>query len=205
MSQNRVTKYPKGYEGHDIIDEVVIGNAARNQELYDNACSSPRYFGAVNIGEDQLKLQLLSGKNNITKLSIINDIIYSAENLQLDESDDSSIVMVYGDMGVPHEFHPNIIKFIKSCIACSYNPNADFSLAVSNFVTKFLGSLDNGLTLPIDVTAENDVQKLVVSELNDYLKKICDETGTSYSDVIDVKPKRKTGKSVTDRLNAVVE
>lgn len=196
-------KYPKGYTGRDIIDEIAIANADRNRELYDNACAIPHYFGGVEVGEDQLKLQLMQGKNKLSGLSIIYDIIYSTENLKLDDNDDAAIVEVYGDMGVPHEFHPTVIKFIKSCIASSFNPNPDFSYTVSAFVTTFLGGLENSLTLPIEVQTENKTQKMILEELNKYFKKICDETNTAYSEAVTVPKRRK--KTVDEVLASAVK
>lgn len=197
MAKKQSRKYPNGYEGHDIIDKIVMNNADRNRVLYDNACSIPHYFGGVNIGEDQLKLAVMKDKKNITTVSLINDIIYSTENLQLDASTVGVILDSRTGEGITHKVHPTIIKFIKSCIASSYNPCEDFSIVVSACVKEILDHIQN-ITLPLELPKKNKTQKLIAEGLNDYFKKLCDETNTSYSTVIDVPKKGK--KSVNQLL-----
>lgn len=173
-----MTKFAKGTTGRDIIDSVVEKNSHLNPELYELTRTNPHYFGAVEIGEDPVSLTTIKGKTKMHKSSIICDIINSTENMVLNDGPASVAVIVDGKTHTKPT-HPVIIKLIKSCVACSYCPSEDMCTGVSNFV-KALMDEANQLVLPLDVYTNGAIQDIVVKELQDYLKELCDRHGIPY-------------------------
>lgn len=189
--------YGEGVTGRDILDDICESNRMKNPDAYDSACSIPGYLGQVVIGSKQTKLDTITGKSKMKPSSFISDVIYAAENLQIDR--DNAVIRLTGDhSGAVVSTHESLIRFLKACIACSYNPNKDFSFILAEFSKKVLSSV-NDLMLPIEIsTTGSKVKKIVLQELNDHLKEICDDNGIPYKSVLDV-PKSR-GKRVQKLL-----
>ena len=181
--------YGEGVTGRDILDNICEQNRMRNPEAYDAACGIPGYLGQALIGAKVTKLDTITGRSKMKPSSFISDVIYAAENLQMDRQN-AIIKLSRENGGGIVSTDESLIRFLKACIACSYNPNEDFSFTLSEFAKKVLSSADS-LILPIEVpTAGSKVRKIVLQELNDHLKKICDEHSIPYSSVVD-EPKRR--------------
>lgn len=199
MAQKAIKRYPFGYEGRDIIDDIVLQNSHRNKELYVSVCNIPKYFGAVHIGENRTTLKTVTGKKLLVGQKLISDVVYNTENLQL-EPGTGVIQRIVDNELMDFEVHPKIIKFIKSSIACSYNPNMDFNTVVTACAKAVINNVEK-LCLPLDLPAKNKTQKLIAAELNEYLKQLCDETGTKYTEEVDGSKKKK--RKVSDILDSV--
>lgn len=179
--------------GRDIIDEVVTENASRNQKVFDDAVNYPPYFGSVNIGETKTQLTPIKNRTKLGKQPLISDIIEGTKNFKLDAGTAKVSLVEAGVVDKSIEVNPTIIKLIKTCVACSYSPNEDYSIVVTAFIHSLIGMLEN-INLPISLPADNKTQKIIGKELNDFLQSICDKEGIKYFEVLDT-PKKKRGKS----------
>lgn len=193
--------FSEGATGRDIIDEVVIKNQSRNQAMFDTCKDMPPYFGQTNIGEKKVSLSPIKRRDKFGKKKLIIDIIEGVNNLALKDSEAS--VILTGEDGGTYQVktHPVIIKFIKTCLACSYNINEDFSRVLSDFAKEVIEHCDN-LSLPISYYPANKTQKVLVNELNDYLKELCDENGITYSEVITSKGSKRS-RSMKDAIKNI--
>lgn len=183
-------RFQEGSTGHDIIDSVVVRNQGRAMDVFKSAQDYPPYFGPVNIGEHRLKLTHIHGRNKLGKQLLIQDIIEGVRNFKLDAGEAKVSLVKDGVISESTVVHPVLIKLIKTCVAASYNPNEDYSIVVSEFVTTLLNSVGN-LNLPLQLPENNKTQKIVALELNNYLKDLCNENDIPYHVVIESKPKRK--------------
>lgn len=183
--------YHESATGHDIIDKVCEQNRMRNPEAYDAAFSMPTYWGAVKIGTPVTKINTVTGKKNMKAISFIDQIRYAVDNLQM--ADGEAFIRLTGatgDIDIPT--HVDIVKFVKACIACSYNRNEEYSFIVSEFVKEVMNKA-NSLYLPIEIpVGKSKLKKLVLDELNDYLKEICDKNNIPYGQVVEQKRIRKS-------------
>lgn len=184
--------YGENAVGRDILDDICEKNREKNPEAYDSARSIPGYFGQVSIGTKLTKLNTISSKNKLNPTSFISDIIYAADNLKIDRGD--AVIKLSGDAGdITVQTHESLIRFLKACIACSYNPNEHFSQTVAEFAKKVL-STANDLILPIEISTDGSkVSKIVLQELNEHIKEICDKNNIPYKSVVDA-PKSKRSK-----------
>lgn len=173
------SKFGKGAVGRDIIDDTVSKNSYLNHELYSQAKSNPAYFGQVSIGEEQVTLSAIKGRANTQKSFIICDIINGTESMNLNDGPAEIRILSDGRV-ISEKTHPAIIKYIKSCIVCSYSPSSDFTEIVSAFATTLIEDASN-LTIPLNVFCKNNIQKIILKELNDYLKELCDKNWISYT------------------------
>lgn len=178
-----------------ILDDIVTSNKNRNLALYSQALAYPPYFGRVNIGMHKVELAGIKTVKSMEKQSLIHAIINTAEMMKLKEG--TGIVRLYKN-GVLTDVNvdPYLIRFIKACAVCSYSMNEEYSIAVTDFLKEVLDNIDS-LYIPIQIRDTSKVQKIVCKELNEYLKKICDETGTKYSEVV----KAKKSKSLNELLS----
>lgn len=183
-------RFQEGTTGHDIIDSVVVRNQGRNMDVFRSAQDYPPYFGPVNIGEHRLKLTHIHGRNKLGKQLLIQDIIEGVRNFKLDAGEAKVSLVKDGVISESTVVHPILIKLIKTCVAASYNPNEDYSIVVSEFVTALLNSVGN-LNLPLQLPENNKTQKIVALELNNYLKDLCNENSIPYHVVIESKPTKK--------------
>ena len=183
-------RFKEGSTGHDIIDSVVVKNQGRNMDVFMSAQDYPPYFGAVNVGEHKLKLSPIHGRSKLGKQLLIQDIVEGVKNFKLDTGEAKVSLVKDGVIAESTVVHPVLIKLIKTCVASSYNPNEDYSVVVSEFVTSLLNSIGN-LNLPLQLPENNKTQKIVSLELNNYLKDLCDENDIPYHVVIESKPAKK--------------
>lgn len=178
----------------DILDDVVVKNQGRNQQIFQSVQNIPTYFGSTNNSAEKFRLKQTARRKELGKQSLICDIILGTEALNL-EGNDGKVVKVEGSLTSTTDIHPKIIKFIKTCVACSMTQCDDYNKVVG-FMAKELLEMINHISLPIPLPADNKIQKIIGEELNDYLKKICDETETKWSEMIVQSPKKKTGKDL---------
>lgn len=183
-----MSKYPYGATGRDIIDDVVRKNSSINPTLYEQTKSIPAYFGAVEIGEDPISLSSPKSRNKVSNLSLICDIVTSVESLKLSDGE-ATVRRLTGDEMSTVKTTPSIIKLIKACTVASYSKSEDFCFAVTGFVKTLLDQLPN-VTIPMGVFVQNDVQKVIVDELEEYLKTLLERDGVEY---LSEEPK-KTGR-----------
>lgn len=183
-------RFQEGSTGHDIIDSVVVRNQGRAVDVFRSAQDYPPYFGPVNIGEHRLKLTHIHGRNKLGKQLLIQDIIEGVRNFKLDAGEAKVSLVKDGVISESTAVHPVLIKLIKTCVATSYNPNEDYSIVVSEFVTMLLNSVGN-LNLPLQLPENNKTQKIVALELNNYLKDLCNENDIPYHVVIESKTVKK--------------
>ncbi len=172
-----------GTTGRDIIDSVVEANASVNYEIYDKTVNNPGYFRQVNIGCEMLNFQGAQVKKNIERKSLVDDIIISAINLKLDDGPAEVVVNQ-----IPITTHKSIVAFIKACVAGSASGCPAFSEAVADFTTELINNVVE-LNLPITVNAKSKIGAVVIAELNDGLKLICDANSIPYKTVVEVKKK----------------
>ena len=193
---SEVKKYSAGTKGRDIVDDVVIGNASNNSTLYAEIENNPGYYGAVNIGVDDVKLSTITSKKDLVATPIIQDIIVSAEHLQLDDSDAAVKVLDGEKIDVKHT-HKAIVAFIKACVAGSVSTSGEFSAAVADFVKELMQSADN-LCLPLLVNTDSKIGEVVVGELNDYLKKLCTANNIHFTSQLIEKKGKGSIKELID-------
>lgn len=173
-----MSKYSKDTAGHDIIDVVVEKNRSINPEMYENARKNPAFFGATEIGEDEVKLQSITKKGNMAELKLISDIVQSVATLRLNPGDAEVQKLVDGKL-ISSKTHPEIIKIIKACVVASYSPSEDFREAVTGFV-KALTETASNITVPLGVYTKNNIQAEIVSELEQFLVSVCEKNGIQY-------------------------
>jgi hypothetical protein len=198
----KIKSFPEGSTGHDIVDEVVIANQSRNQELFNMAGSYPPYFGAVNIGEHKVKLSTVKGKSKLGQQPLIWDIIDGVKGFKLEPGNATINIVADGAVTKTINVHPELVKLIKVCLASSYSANEDFSIVVSEFVKSLIDMAEH-INLPIGLPSNNKMQKIIGAELNEFLKKICDDNGIQYQDVIDIPKKRKKSSPLIDAAKKV--
>lgn len=194
----KIKKYPAGTKGRDIIDGEVESRRYIMPELYGQVQGNPGFYGQVNIGCDSMHLNTIRNKKELDNHLLIDDIISTAENLKLRDGLTPSVRILTDHVSVL-ETSKEVIAFIKACIAGSYTSSSEFSLAVSAFVKELLPTV-NQLCLPIQVQTSSKIEEVVVTELNEYLRKICDESGTKYTEVI--VSQNKSPKSVRGMLES---
>lgn len=183
-------RFQEGSTGHDIIDSVVVRNQGRAMDVFTSAQDYPPYFGAVNTGEHKLKLTPIRGRNKLGKQLLIQDIVEGVKNFKLDTGEAKVSLVKDGVITESTVVHPVLIKLIKTCVAASYNPNEDYSIVVSEFVTMLLNNVGN-LNLPLQLPENNKTQKIVSTELNNYLKDLCNENDIPYHVIIESKATKK--------------
>ena len=179
----------------DILDDVVVRNQGRNPQVFQSVQNIPTYFGSTKNAAPKFSLKQTKRRKELGKQKLICDIISGTESLQFDSADGKVVLLNEGkDVTVP--VHPTIIKFIKTCIACSMTQNEDYNKVVAAMARELLKTIEH-INLPIPLPADNKVQKLIAAELNEYLQKICDDTGTKWSEVVTTgRPKKVSGKQM---------
>lgn len=181
----------------DIIDDIVVKNSSKNQQIFESIQQIPTYFGCTNNAESKLRLKRMKRHKDLGKQSLICDIITGTETLQL-QSGDGQVITIEDEQYITTIVHPTIIAFIKSCIACSMTQCDDYNRVVSAMAEGLLKTIKH-INLPIPLPADNKIQKIVGKELNEYLLKICEDTGTKWYEVI-TQPKTKAKSSGKDLL-----
>lgn len=182
--------------GHDIIDNVVIRNGINNMELFNQVDGNPMYYGQVNISAEMLKLDTIKDRKNITPSKITDGIIASAKALIIEDGD-AKVVITEDGKTIECKTDKHIVAFIKSCVAGSYTTEIHVSEAVTNFVRSLIYQV-NHLCLPIDVNVTDKIGKVVVQELNYYLKELCDTYNIKYTTEMSISTKKK---SISKMLN----
>ncbi len=184
-------RFAPGSTGRDIIDETALRYQDRNIELFNTCKDMPPYFGKVNIGEERTALTPVKSRGKLGRQKLIADVIEGTRNLAL--KDTPAYVLLVGANKSTRKVYVNpvLIKFIKTCVVCSYNSNSDFSDVLTFFVHEVTGHCDD-LVLPIDYHSANKTQKIVAKELNEFLKELCDENGIKYGEVVQVKRAKKS-------------
>lgn len=194
-------KYYIHETGRDIIDDIAVVNASRNIVAFENSKSLPMYFGGVEIGTTKVTLDPITNKKNIGKEPIIVDIINGTKNFNLS---DEQARIIYMDGEITEKtlnVHPTLIKLLKTCVASSYNVCKDYSTVVSAFVKQLLDNLPT-IILPLDLPAGNKLQKIIGSELNEFLKEICDTENIDYQEIVEKPKKTKKKDALMDAAEA---
>lgn len=173
-----MSKYPYGATGRDIIDDVVKKNAHINPAMYEQTKSIPAYFGAVEIGEDPVKFTSPPARSKVSNLSLICDIINSVDSMKLTDGE-ATVKRLVNDEFVSVRTTPSIIKLIKACTVASYSKSHDFCFAVSEFLKTLLDQLPT-VVFPLGVYVQNDVQKVIADELEEYLKVLLERDKVEY-------------------------
>lgn len=189
--------FPEGSTGHDIIDEVVVKNQSRNQTVFEQAQDYPPYFGGTNVGEHKTQLKPIRNRNKLGKQRLICDIIEGTRNFKLDPGVARISLVEDGVISKNIEVSPTIIKLIKTCVACSYNANEDFSIVVTAFIHAVIETAEYP-NLPLTLPCNNKTQKLVAAELNEFIKEIYDEEGIKYYEVVETKRSKKKGNPLLE-------
>lgn len=189
----KVKKYPAGTKGRDIVDFTVSQRKDLNRTVYDIVVSNPGYFGQVDIGFEQMQLTVVKNRNEFSGRSLIEGIISMTENLKFDGNVTPS-VRVLTDKVTVLNTHEKIVAFVKACVLSSYTVSESFRNAVTEFVKELMPCVDR-LCLPIQVSTANVAEKVIVDELNDYLKSLCDEIGYKYTDLITTRTVKESNVS----------
>lgn len=181
----------------DILDDVVIRNQARNEQIFESVQKIPTYFGSTDNAENKLKLRRTKRHKELVGQPLICDIITGTETLAM-QGTEGTVITIEGGENIPTSVHPTIIKFVKTCVACSMTQCDDYNKVVAAMADGLLKTIKS-INLPIPLPADNKTQKIIGEELNDYLKKICEETGTKWYEVIS-QPKTRRKASGKDLL-----
>lgn len=189
----KVKKYPVGTKGRDIVDFTVSQRKNLNREVYDMVVSNPGYFGQVDIGFEQMQLTVVKNKNEFSGRSLIEGIIGMTENLKFDGNMTPSIRLLTDKVTILNT-HEKIVAFVKACVLSSYTVSESFRNAVTEFVKELMPCVDR-LCLPIQVSTTNATERVIVDELNGYLKSLCDEIGYKYTDLITARTVKESNVS----------